>query len=120
NHSSGGATGPTEITTSSLVLGGTNLVWKTAPYRPAVFTAMDDDSVGATISGSTGVPGTNYYGHLALNLSGLANPTVSNARFCNLYNPLMGSSVTLQDVQAVNCSILFNGQGTNHYLQNVL
>jgi hypothetical protein len=120
NHSSGGATGPTEITASSLVLMGTNLVWKTAPYRPAIFTAVDDDSVGAIISGSTGVPGTNYYGHLALNLSALANPTVSCARFCNLYNPLQGSGITLQDVQAVNCSILFNGEGLDHYLQNVL
>lgn len=40
----------------------TKLNCQTAPYRPAVFTAVDDNSLGETISGSTGNP-TNYYGN---------------------------------------------------------
>lgn len=34
---------------------------RTSSYRPAIFTAKDDDTVGEIIAGSTGVP-TNYYG----------------------------------------------------------
>ncbi len=34
-----------------------NLVCETGPYRPAVFTSQNDNTVGETISGSTGVPG---------------------------------------------------------------
>ncbi len=36
----------------------TNMVWLTAPYRPALFTSMNDNSVGAPITGSTGSPST--------------------------------------------------------------
>ena len=45
---------------------------QTGPYRMAVFTAKDDDTVGQQITGSTGNP-TNYYGNPALvcGLSGL-------------------------------------------------
>jgi hypothetical protein len=39
----------------------------TAPYRPAIFTAKDDNSVGSTISGSTGSP-SGYYAVRALNI----------------------------------------------------
>jgi hypothetical protein len=40
---------------------------ETSPYRPAVLTAKDDNSVGATISGSTGNPQTGgYYGNAAI------------------------------------------------------
>lgn len=38
-----------------------------APYRPAIFTAKDDNSVGSTISGSTGSP-SGYYAIRALNI----------------------------------------------------
>ena len=38
---------------------------QTAPYRPAVFTAKDDDTVGETISGSTGNP-SGYYAYTPL------------------------------------------------------
>lgn len=47
---------------SGALLCNGNLVCATGPYRPAVFTSQNDDTVGETISGSTGVPGTglNY------------------------------------------------------------
>ena len=35
---------------------------QTALYRPAIFTARDDDTVGAVITGSTGTVGSSYYG----------------------------------------------------------
>jgi hypothetical protein len=42
---------------------------QTSPYRPAIFTSKDDDSVGEVISGSTGTPGTNRYAGRALDLN---------------------------------------------------
>jgi hypothetical protein len=35
---------------------------RTSPYRPAIFTAKDDDTIGQPIAGSNGSPGTNSYG----------------------------------------------------------
>jgi hypothetical protein len=51
-----------------------------APYRPAVFTAIDDDSVGEAISGSTGSPAGSYAFYALL-----------------FYNP--ASPVNLQDLR---------------------
>ncbi len=45
---------------------------KTSPYRPAVFTAMDDDTVGEPINGSRGTP-LGYYGNTGLSLNLVAN-----------------------------------------------
>lgn len=42
---------------------------QTSPYRPAIFTAKDDNTVGESISGSTGNPGTNRYAGRALELN---------------------------------------------------
>ena len=39
---------------------------QTSPYRPAVFTSKDDNSIGEPISGSTGNPATNYPASTAL------------------------------------------------------
>ncbi|MCU0785602.1 MAG: hypothetical protein MUF81_16475, partial [Verrucomicrobia bacterium] len=81
-------TGPTRLVGTNVIEGGTvikfppynwddyaaahlavgpadRLNFKTGPYRPAVFTARDDNSVGETISGSTGAP-SGYYGFTAL------------------------------------------------------
>ena len=87
------------------------LTCKTGPYRPVVFTARDDNTVGESVSGSTGSP-SGYYGRAALyfnqSVSGsafdlhdvrisyfwngvikYANPSplvgqVRNAQFCNI------------------------------------
>lgn len=73
-------TGPVSLYGNTVIEGGTvvkfvqtnacalnvysNLTCQTGPYRPAIFTSKDDNSVGETISGSTGAPvvdGENYY-----------------------------------------------------------
>ena len=87
------------------------VVCNSGPYRPVVFTARDDNTVGETVSGSTGSP-SGYYGRAALyfnqSVSGsafdlhdvrisyfwngvikYANPTaligqVRNSQFCNI------------------------------------
>ena len=70
----------------------------TGPYRMAVFTAMDDNSVGQAISGSTGSP----TGHYA---------------FYGLQDGYTSSSVTLQYLRisyaSVACLINNSGPGTN-------
>jgi hypothetical protein len=52
---------------------------QTAPYRPAIFTAVDDNSVGDTITNSTGNP-TNYYGGTVLGFSVLGTPNLHDLR----------------------------------------
>ncbi len=46
---------------SPITINGPDFVCQTAPYRHAIFTAKDDDTVGETISGSTGNPLTNLW-----------------------------------------------------------
>jgi hypothetical protein len=59
---------------------GANLNCLTAPYKPAVFTAKDDNTIGETISGSSGNP-SGYYGYCALILdSSAAVSSLSNLR----------------------------------------
>lgn len=51
----------TNTATATLSLSGP-LNFQTGAYRPAFFTAKDDNMVGEKISGSTGNPTINYYG----------------------------------------------------------
>lgn len=93
----------TNSPSASIVPSG--LIWKTAPYAPAIFSAKDDNTVGLgdLISGSTGNP-SGFYGGIALDLSGISNPTISNARFSYLSNAVKGTSLTLRDVQFNQCA----------------
>src|ERR1035438_8075278 len=57
-------------------------IWKSYSYRPIIFTAKDDNSVGENISGSTGNP-TGYYATYALNFASANRnhyPVFSNFR----------------------------------------
>ena len=74
---------------ASLVIQG-EVVFLTASYRPAIFTAKDDNSVGEVISGSSGSP-TGYYGGTTgtLRLSDPGAARIKNVRFWHQYAPLM-------------------------------
>jgi len=103
-------------------LATTNLVWGTGPYRPAVFTAMDDQTVGETISGSSGGP-SGVYGGVALKFSGnyASTALVSNARFSYLSNAIAGLYQNVfQDVQFAYCKSVVNDNDDNFFLRNVL
>jgi hypothetical protein len=93
------------------------LICRTGPYRPAVLTARDDNTVGETISGSTGVP-SGFYASRALEVNNTAGAgtTVTNLRiayaataFYDLgeYDPYQTDSA--RDVQMIRC-------GTGFYL----
>jgi hypothetical protein len=87
---------------------------RTAPYRPAIFTAVDDDSVGEAISGSTGSP-SGYYASDP-GLSGAIRlewmtpfPIMKYLRFSFLRTAISADvEVDLSNVQIVNCQVAFD------------
>ncbi len=85
---------------------GTVLNWNAAAYRPVIFTAKDDNSVGDSISGSTGSP-TNYYANPALNFnSGAPTYSVSNFRIAWASQAISVGTFTTTSLyhgQLVNC-----------------
>ena len=82
-----------------------NILFVNGPYRPIVFTAKDDNSVGDTITGSTGNP-VNYYANPALNAGvvslAITNVRISYASQAITINP--GSTQSIVDSQFINCS----------------
>lgn len=83
------------------------LVCKTSAYRPAVFTAKDDNSVGETISGSTGTPTSSPYANFALRLFSTTQAyKVEHLRFCYTSGALSFANVysnTVANSQFVKC-----------------
>jgi len=101
-------------------LGGDNMIFKTSAYRPAVFTAYDDDTVGEVISGSDGNPGSGW---LSMELIVGNSNVISNCRFCYSEIALDGDSefIQVQDCQFLNCDVPCMGEGDNDYtVRNVL
>ncbi|MFZ0827852.1 MAG: immunoglobulin domain-containing protein [Verrucomicrobiia bacterium] len=97
--------------------------WLASAYRPVVFTAKDDNSVGENITGSTGNP-TNYYANPALQLVGPnTTPTISYFRiaYARQAVSLIGSSYNFYHGQIVNCQNGITINGLNSvWLRNVL
>lgn len=90
-------------------------------YRPVIFTAQDDDSVGDPISGSTGNPWTHYYANPALALFG-TSATLAQLRISFAQQALSFGGVTalVRDAQFVNCSNGVTGGGITLTLENAL
>jgi hypothetical protein len=105
---------------ASINLLSTALNWGTAAYRPVVFTAKDDDTVGESITGSTGNP-TGYYAKPALSFASGSTLKLTNCRvaFANQALSAPNATLTLFDSQVVNCQqgLTFN---STLYLRNVL
>ena len=99
---------------------------QTAPYRPAILTAVDDNSVGDTITNiSTGIP-TNYYGGCGLAVSYLAPAEFRHIRMSYLekafnigYEGLGWDDANLfSDIQVINCRSAIDGQACyNRYVR---
>jgi hypothetical protein len=82
--------------------------WEASTYRPVVFTSMNDNSVGETISGSTGSP-TEYAGP-ALEFEGDPG-TLNHFRIAYaqvglyLWDDGSDPGIAVSDAQFVNCQI---------------
>ena len=121
---------PTNSVTLQL---NTSLTLQSANYRPAVFTADDDNSVGNAVNTSiwssyTGTILTNGYGNPALKFNYAFNGTLNNLRFSysktaiQFLKPSSTTTVSINHSQFVNCLLGMNisGSGTGSgYTVNV-
>jgi len=94
-----------------------NSVWtfQSAPYRPAIFTTLNDNSVGDTIAGSTGNPAGTLFSHpLATYLclpgdNGYPAYPIHDARFSYaqtaIYQETRVNCSPVEDCQFVHCSL---------------
>ncbi len=101
------------------VSSGATLICKTGPFRPAVFTSKDDNTVGETITGSTGSP-TNTG---AMFLDGPdSNTTYENLRFTYAGTAIHAlSPQEARHCQFLNCSTAISGDNNvDLKLRNVL
>lgn len=89
---------------SITVVPGSAITFATAPGRPVIFTAKDENAVGEAISGSTGTP-SGYYANPALNLGSMGDVTLSEFRiaYANRGLSVSGASPTVYDAQFVGC-----------------
>jgi len=102
---------------------------QTAPYRPAILTARDDNTIGAPIANSTGNPTSRYYGQPALQImrSGqtLHDLRIAHAQTGLFFHDYSAGSNSVRHVQFVRCgtALRINGYGVqfqNVVLHNVL
>ena len=93
------------------------VVCQTSPYRMAVFTSQDDDSVGEFVPGSTGNPTVRR----SLDLFTLGHQTLRGLRFMHAYCAVLsGQGVTVEDCQFVKCDNALDLYGPLTILRNVL
>jgi RHS repeat-associated protein len=99
------------------------IIWKGSSYRPVIFTAKDDNSVGDAISGSTGSP-SGYYANPALDVIALTALNISGFRFTYAQEALVlgqaSGTLTFENGQFINCANGFNDSINSANLENVL
>jgi len=100
---------------------GCGINWLGAPYHPVILTAKDDNSVGETVSGSTGNP-TGYYATYALSFNNAGPLTLSNFRISYATNAIgdYQTDLNLYDGQFVNDQFGVEGIYYANKLRNVL
>lgn len=92
--------------------------WRTGPYRPAVFTSVDDHSVGATV-------GTNilsgYYGGKMLSFTANPSNAFEHVRFSHARTAVKSTGdgfFTLRHAQLVHCDTAIDYQRTSGTVSN--
>ena len=92
---------------ASIVANG--VTCETSSYRPAVFTALDDESIGESMQGKTGWTGQihTHYANPAIRLN-YTSGTLSNLRFCYAqeavrFEGVSYTTATLEHSQLINC-----------------
>ena len=99
-----------------------DVLCQTDAYRPAVFTAWEDDSVGEIISGSTGNPNLSDTGNVGLVLFTGANSELKHVRMSHLKGAVEfdSASGTVSDSQFVKCNMGVVTLGGDLWLRNNL
>ncbi|HEU5071191.1 MAG TPA: hypothetical protein VFV96_12365 [Verrucomicrobiae bacterium] len=93
----------------------------TTPYRPAVFTTKNDNSIGEPIDGSTGDPVNDYvYGGLVIEGYFSEDPVIKYARFLHfIVSPGIdvegGSTITVKHCEFEDCSQAIYVPSTSYY-----
>ncbi|MGA2870755.1 MAG: hypothetical protein ABSF34_16530, partial [Verrucomicrobiota bacterium] len=97
------------------------LNWLGSAYRPVIFTAKDDNSVGDTISGSTGSP-TNYYANSALSFNSTPTFAISNFRiaWANVGINDYSTASSFYNGQFANCNMGIVSDNSDINLRNLL
>ena len=99
------------------------IIWQGSAYRPVIFTAIDDNTVGTEISGSTGSP-SGYYANPALGMAVGNTANLSGFRIAYAQEALVlveaSSGSTFENGQIVNCACGFNDSINSATLENVL
>ena len=99
-----------------------NVNWQATAYRPVIFTSMGDNSVGETISGSRGNPGT--YSGPALFFEQSSSTTLANFRIAYAQEAIewanCSGNLSIYNAQFVNCGIGISGGPGSVNLRNVL
>ncbi len=112
-----------KFTTNSSItaVAGSAIEFLSQPYRPVIFTAKDDSSVGEAISGATGNP-SGYYADPALNLGSMGSVTLDEFRisYANRGLSVSGASPTIYNAQFVNCGMAFSDLNGAVTAENVL
>jgi hypothetical protein len=113
------------------------VTWLGGSFRPVCMTAKDDNTMGDTISGSTGSPGTKYYAATALNynasmasnslilnhlrvlnaqtavaINGWSNHVVSHVQMVNCGNGLAATNTTFSFWNALMYKVMTNFTGS--------
>ncbi len=105
----------------SMLLGQGSVNCLASAYRPVIFTAWNDDSVGEQIAGSTGTP-TNYCASPALLFNQAGTVQLQHLRIEYASQGVMGgySALTVKDSQFVNDVNPVRLTGGSLNLENVL
>jgi len=109
---------------ASLTFSGTGkLLSSGTDWRPIVITSKDDNSVGTTITGSSGSPSASSGASAALSIGSSVSITVTNMRilYAQKAIELNAGTFPLYDLQIVNCLRGISAIGSTYaYLRNVL
>ena len=94
---------------STLVPGNNSWIFKTGPYRPAIFTSMEDNSVGETIDGSDGSPFNTGATYLCFDGDNPSSNPIQYVRFSWAETAILQEEGTqcspVLDCQFMNCSV---------------
>ncbi|HEV2694460.1 MAG TPA: hypothetical protein VG347_16320, partial [Verrucomicrobiae bacterium] len=99
-----------------------NIVCQTAAYCPAVFTSVNDDTVGETLPASTGTPVQGDAGTIVGTIAQPATLSYLHVKYFDVGVDLNygGSPIVLRNVQFINCDVGLLSDGPTITARNLL